>query len=446
MYALEKLRSAIRRSRAKPDGRRRPQPTRCSSTQNEKPELTMQRTQEKTDDRRHSAAASISTTPTGKPELTLERLQKELHDCSQSAAASVSSLPSELLQMIESLLCPRDKASLRATSTHMFDCLFVRGRRTADQEVARWHYIKFDDLCRRPKYWNIDSRISSRANNASSDSLGSARRGARNSKQCLRRVPLCPHRSLTQQNVDDFVKDAIRRASEGPLAIEAPLECRVPSCRSWTRNMLVPLTDRTEYLSQNSPIWVLCTVVRCLRVRVATSDISNPLELLQNPAIRIRRHAALSALALPVCQHLLISDQQIANSFPYHESVKIDDKRDGAPWNRAGTCYENGVCKLCRDVDSLTKFWWFCQVSPTSDPGIVWFDFNLLINRELRVSSEHRQHDPSLEVHCHHKCSPTKYPHFLPACALRELPEKWWKWAEASSTGDFDWRRTDEVL
>ena len=363
---------------------------------------------------------------------------------------TLSSLPFKCLQLVNAYLCPDDKASLRATSVHMCQGLSATGQRFATHHSWQQHVTKFTNTF--PAFvWNINSdtlldgllpvRLPLGHN------LGSARAAARTSKQCLRRMPLCPHRSMTEKNFADIEKsyEAIHEVTK---SIETPLSCRVPSCAAWTRNLLV----RTQ-VDQGSDCWDLHTVIRCLRVRVDVSDVRDPRSLLRSKDLDARRRAALSGLDLPVCQHMKWNDEQIANDFgPADSDVRVDDTRERGTWSRPGKRIDRREklhCMLCRPPDNwpVTNFEWFCQVLPASEPGIVWFDYNIWCHRDVTGSRARRNPLSGWndKFHCNMDCFTTKDVLYLAASSLKESPKKWSAWVEANSKGDFDWRITDGV-
>lgn len=368
----------------------------------------------------------------------------------RQALPTLLSLPSKCLQLVNAYLGPDDKTSLRATSIHMCQSLSVTGHRIAQHHSWQQHSTKFTNTY--PTFsWNINSDTLLDGllpvMLPLGPNLGSARAAERTSKRCPRRMPLCPHRSMTEKDFEDIEK-SYEAVHEVTKSIETPLSCRVPSCAAWTRNLLV----REKVDSGPRPCWDLHTVIRCLRVRVDVADVHDPRHLLRSDDLDARRRVALSGLDLPVCQHMKWNDEQIANDFGPADDVRVDDTRERGTWSRPGKRLgrrEKLHCKLCRAPDNwpVTSFEWFCQVLPASEPGIVWFDFNVWCHRDVTWSRSRRNPLSGFDgkFHCNMDCFTTQDVLYLAACSLKDSPKKWSVWVEANSKGEFDWRIAEVV-
>lgn len=230
---------------------------------------------------------------------------------------------------------------------------------------------------------------------------------------------ICPHLGCTAVEAS-WLRNQ-HKICEGRVRDTIPAMCPFPKCSLWARHALVESSDEESVFELSSTIKVC---------RFRCQDLSSARSVLTNRNNKIIFKRAMRQLHLPLCSHLMMSDEEVYSTFESDNVTVLDAHVNTAHTTTltrlAGDIDRHG-CNDCPSVGTYTT--WGFTSRLVSEANGNWLDVEMILCRPLYTNES----VGSLRgIHWRHHS--TRFPQ------APEFVECWWKWAEVVAEAGFDWR------
>lgn len=230
---------------------------------------------------------------------------------------------------------------------------------------------------------------------------------------------ICPHIGCTA--TEAFALRKQRPLSQGLPRDTTPACCPFPKCSLWARHALVETVDDTR-------VFELCSVIKVCRYRC--QSVSQARQVLATGRNKNILNRAIHQLHIPVCSHLLLSDDAVHQPYDPADVAILDAHTASTATNtleKLEQDLDRHSCEDCRSAGTYTTWGFIARY--VSDATGSWLDVELMLCRPLYDA---QAVGSPRGVHWRHHT--TRFPQSL------DFVDSWWKWAEVVAEDGFDWR------